>query len=139
MSRSEFDNDKSDSTRQADVNAGTLVEPKRTALDGARRRLQFAVQQAQHGGLAGAVHADEADAGAGTDRPVEAVQNHPVSQLEPHPVQVEYVLAQARRRKALQHKRITRRRLVGDQFVGRLDPREMALVGKLPGVVKSSW
>ena len=44
-----------------------------------------------------------------------------IADLQPHPVQVEHVLAQPGGRKALQHKRIARRRLVGDQLVGGLD------------------
>ena len=45
-----------------------------------------------------------------------------IADLEPQPVQIEHVLAQPRGREALQHKRIARRRLVGDQLVGGLDP-----------------
>ena len=41
--------------------------------------------------------------------------------LQPDTVQVEYVLTQPAGRKVLQHKRIARRWLIGDQVVGRLD------------------
>ncbi len=92
------------------------------ALDRARDRLPVRPRAAEHRRLAGAVDPDEADAVAGPDAPVDVVAGRvrrPTSSRTS--VQVEHVLAQPAGRKVLQHKRVARRRLVGDQRVGRLD------------------
>ena len=109
------------------------VRPRLT-VPGVRR--QLAQQQPQQAGLAGAVDPDQAD----PRRPARSTRSGRAAApavrpgtVRLTPVQVEDVLAQPAGGELLQLQPVPRRRLVGDQRVGRVDP-ELRLRWSAPAV-----
>ena len=102
---------------------GQQREPHRgAALDRARVRRQLPGEQPQQRRLARAVDADERRAVARTEPPGEVAQDAPPVVGDRHVLGVEHAVAEPRGGEPQQLGPVARRRLVGDQRVGGLDP-----------------
>ena len=86
------------------------------------RRRQLAGQQPQQRRLARPVDADHADPVARAELPGQVVEQHPAADLDGRVLDVVDLLAEPRAGEAQQLDRVARRRLVGDEGVGRVDP-----------------
>ncbi len=106
---------------------GLLVEhrqPNRLpALDASGVRRDGAGDQAEQGGLAGAVGSDDAGAFAGGDAPFDIAQHRMVVKRDRHVEQVDDVFSEPRGGQLGQLDAIAQRRHVGDQLIGGLDAK----------------